>query len=82
MEKTENRGKGKIILNPPPPQKKKKKKKKKKKIKSYLFMPQKSRGKGNEKHTLKEATTAQPQNAEVRRKSQKQGGEEEAQSND
>ena len=45
-------------------------------------MPQKSRGKGNEKHTLKEATTAQPQNAEVRRKSQKQGGEEEAQSND
>ena len=45
-------------------------------------MPQKSEGKGKEKHTLKEATKAQPQNAKVQRKSQEQSGEEETQSND
>ena len=41
-------------------------------------MPQKSKEKGKEEHTLKEATITQPQNAKVWRKSQKQGGEEEA----
>ena len=52
------------------------------KIKNQALFIYAIEGKGKEKRTSKEATTAKPQNAEVQRKSQEQGGEEETQSND